>query len=111
MLPRTDDSVEAHVEDTLAAGGGLCDPTAVRSIVADGYAAVAELVEFGAHFDESAPGQWALTREGGHRGGGSSTPAVMQPAPRCSALLTTLRPPWTSGATTWHWRSCRTGRW
>ncbi|HEY5841901.1 MAG TPA: FAD-dependent oxidoreductase, partial [Mycobacterium sp.] len=62
VLPRTDDSVEAHVDDTLAAGGGLCDPTAVRSIVADGYAAVVELVDFGAHFDESAPGEWALTR-------------------------------------------------
>ncbi len=35
--PSTDDSVEAHVADTLAAGGGLCDPDAVRSIVADGY--------------------------------------------------------------------------
>ena len=50
MLPRTDDSVEAHVADTLAAGGGLCDPDAVRSIVADGYAAVAELVDVGARF-------------------------------------------------------------
>ncbi len=34
------DSVDAHVADTLAAGGGLCDPDAVRSIVADGYRAV-----------------------------------------------------------------------
>ena len=35
---------------------GLCDPDAVRSIVADGYRAVAELVDDGARFDESAPG-------------------------------------------------------
>jgi L-aspartate oxidase len=86
VLPRTDDSVEAHVADTLAAGGGLCDPTAVRSIVADGYAAVAELVRFGAHFDESAPGEWALTREGGHsrrriiHAGGDATGAEVQRA-------------------------------
>ena len=60
------DSVDAHVADTLAAGAGLCDPEAVRSIVADGYRAVAELVHDGARFDESAPGQWSLTREGGH---------------------------------------------
>ena len=57
VLPRTDDSVAAHVRDTLAAGAGLCDPAAVRSIVADGYRAVADLVADGARFDESSPGK------------------------------------------------------
>jgi L-aspartate oxidase len=86
VLPDTDDSVDAHVRDTLAAGGGLCDPEAVRSIVADGYRAVAELVDDGARFDESAPGQWALTREGGHsrrriiHAGGDATGAEVQRA-------------------------------
>jgi L-aspartate oxidase len=60
------DSIDRHVADTLAAGAGLCDPDAVRSIVADGYRAVRALVDDGARFDEAAPGQWALTREGGH---------------------------------------------
>ena len=36
VLPDTDDSVDAHVADTLAAGAGLCDADAVTSIVADG---------------------------------------------------------------------------
>lgn len=86
VLPRTDDSVDAHVQDTLAAGGGLCDPLAVRSIVADGYGAVVALVDDGAHFDESAPGQWSLTREGGHsrrriiHAGGDATGAEVQRA-------------------------------
>ncbi len=86
VVPRTDDSIEAHVADTLAAGGGLCDPEAVTSIVADGYAAVAELVDFGARFDEAAPGQWSLTREGGHsrrriiHAGGDATGAEVQRA-------------------------------
>src|SRR5271156_2580993 len=62
--PENQDSVDAHVADTLAAGAGLCDPDAVYSIVADGYRAVTELVGAGARFDESEPGQWALTREG-----------------------------------------------
>ncbi|MGA7468856.1 MAG: L-aspartate oxidase [Mycobacterium sp.] len=66
VLPDTDDSVDAHVADTLAAGAGLCDPDAVTSIVADGYRAVAELVSDGARFDESSTGGWALSREGGH---------------------------------------------
>ena len=80
------DSIDAHVADTVAAGGGLCDPDAVRSIVADGYRAVAELVADGARFDESAPGRWALTREGGHtrrriiHSGGDATGAEVQRA-------------------------------
>ncbi|MGE0215816.1 L-aspartate oxidase [Mycolicibacterium sp.] len=80
------DSVDAHVADTLAAGGGLCEPDAVRSIVADGHRAVRELVADGARFDESAPGRWALTREGGHtrrriiHAGGDATGAEVQRA-------------------------------
>ncbi|WP_197508762.1 FAD-dependent oxidoreductase, partial [Mycobacterium sp. 1081908.1] len=66
VLPGNDDSVEAHVADTLAAGAGLCDPDAVCSIVADGYRAVSELVGDGARFDEAVPGRWDVTREGGH---------------------------------------------
>ena len=86
VLPDNDDSVEAHVADTLAAGAGMCDPDAVYSIVADGYRAVSELVGHGAQFDESAPGQWALTREGGHsrrrivHAGGDATGAEVQRA-------------------------------
>ncbi len=86
VLPHTEDSVDAHVHDTLVAGAGLCDPEAVRSIVADGYRAVADLVADGARFDESAPGQWALTREGGHsvrriiHAGGDATGAEVQRA-------------------------------
>ena len=86
VLPFTDDTVEAHVHDTVVAGAGLCDDNAVRSIVADGYQAVADLIADGARFDESAPGQWALTREGGHsrrrimHAGGDATGAEVQRA-------------------------------
>ena len=86
VLPFTEDTVESHVADTLAAGAGLCDPDAVRSIVADGYRAVADLIAAGARFDEAAPGRWALTREGGHsrrrimHAGGDATGAEVQRA-------------------------------
>ena len=86
VLPRTDDTIEAHVHDTVIAGAGLCDPEAVYSIVADGYQAVSDLVAYGARFDETAPGQWALTREGGHstrriiHAGGDATGAEVQRA-------------------------------
>lgn len=86
VLPGNDDSVDAHVADTLAAGGGLCDRGAVTSIVADGYRAVSELAGAGAQFDRNPDGHWALTREGGHcrrriiHAGGDATGAEVQRA-------------------------------
>ncbi|RAV15808.1 L-aspartate oxidase [Mycolicibacterium sp. GF69] len=91
------DSVEAHIADTLAAGAGLCDPDAVRSIVSDGYPAVAELVDSGARFDEAVPGSWSLTREGGHsrrriiHAGGDATGAEVQRALNGAAATLDIR--------------------
>src|SRR6516225_4823442 len=97
VLPGNDDSVEAHVTDTLAAGAGLCDPDAVTSIVADGYRAVAELVGEGARFDEATVGEWALSREGGHsrrrivHAGGDATGAEVQRALDTAARALDIR--------------------
>jgi L-aspartate oxidase len=97
VLPRTEDSIDAHVNDTVSAGGGLCDPDSVRSIVTDGYRAVVELVSDGAHFDEAAPGRWALTREGGHsrrriiHAGGDATGAEVQRALDHAAAILDIR--------------------
>ncbi|WP_300009758.1 L-aspartate oxidase [Pseudonocardia sp.] len=80
------DSVEAHVTDTLEAGGGLCDPAAVTSIIADGPAAVARLRSRGARFDPGPDGRLARTREGGHsafrvvHAGGDATGAEVERA-------------------------------
>ncbi|MFD7310533.1 L-aspartate oxidase [Promicromonospora sp. NPDC059942] len=60
------DSPEAHLADTLAAGGGLSDPAAVQVLVTEGPERVRELVARGAVFDKSADGDIALGREGGH---------------------------------------------
>ncbi|OCI29658.1 L-aspartate oxidase [Oerskovia enterophila] len=60
------DSPAAHLEDTLAAGGGLCDPAAVEVLVTEGPERVRELVGRGANFDLAPDGDIALTREGGH---------------------------------------------
>ncbi len=67
-----EDTFELHVQDTLEAGAGLCDETAVRAIVGDGPARIRELIGLGVHFDErEAPtdgglAELDLTREGGH---------------------------------------------
>lgn len=60
-----DDSLEAHLADTLTAGAGLCRPDVVRSVVADGKQAIERLVSLGVHFDEH-DGHFDLGREGGH---------------------------------------------
>ncbi len=95
--PENQDSVDAHVADTLAAGAGLCDPDAVCSIVADGYRAVSELVGDGARFDEVVPGRWDVTREGGHsrrrivHAGGDATGAEVQRALDHAAAMLDIR--------------------
>lgn len=61
-----DDSPDEHLEDTLAAGGGLCDEDAVRVLVTEGPSAVRGLMQLGARFDTEPGGEIALTREGGH---------------------------------------------
>ncbi|MBV7485393.1 L-aspartate oxidase [Bordetella sp. BOR01] len=62
------DSVDEHVRDTLAAGGGLCDAEATRRIAADARRAIGWLQDQGVAFSTDAPAQAALhlTREGGH---------------------------------------------
>ncbi|MFE7391320.1 L-aspartate oxidase [Streptomyces sp. NPDC057582] len=60
------DTPEQHLADTLVAGAGLCDESAVRALVTEGPDAVRRLIETGAHFDTTDTGDIALTREGGH---------------------------------------------
>ncbi len=65
-----DDTVEAHVHDTLVAGAGLCDEPVVRQVVEQGIARINELIEQGLPFDRAAQGNTtnglSLGREGGH---------------------------------------------
>jgi L-aspartate oxidase len=65
-----DDSLEAHVRDTLVAGAGLCDEHAVRFTVGRGPDCIRWLVEQGVSFTheegELRGQRLHLTREGGH---------------------------------------------
>ena len=67
-----EDSFELHVRDTLEAGAGLCKEAAVRSIIEEGPARIAELIELGMHFTEReiplsrGARELDLGREGGH---------------------------------------------
>lgn len=80
------DTPAAHADDTMIAGVGLCDPTAVDVLVREGPARVRELMRVGATFDRNPDGTLMLTREGGHRAnrvvhaGGDATGAEVQRA-------------------------------
>jgi L-aspartate oxidase len=61
------DSFDAHVADTLAAGAGICRRDIVEGIVRAGPALIRSLMELGARFDRTAPADGlSLGREGGH---------------------------------------------
>jgi L-aspartate oxidase len=60
------DSFEKHINDTLIAGDGLCDPKVVEIVVREGVERINELIEYGARFDKEEDGDYALGKEGGH---------------------------------------------
>jgi L-aspartate oxidase len=63
-----EDSFEAHVQDTLRSGAGLCHEDVVRLVVENGPARIRELIELGVAFqrDEKNGGKLDLGMEGGH---------------------------------------------
>ncbi len=60
------DSFQKHIEDTLIAGDGLCDPKIVEIVVKEGPLRVNEIIEWGTRFDKDAEGEFMRGREGGH---------------------------------------------
>ena len=61
-----DDSAEAHLRDTLAAGAGIVDERAARVLTAAGAAGVRRLLEAGFPVDRDAGGAPAFGLEGAH---------------------------------------------
>jgi len=59
------DSPELHFQDTIAAGGGLCNEEAVRILVDEAPERITDLVNFGIPFD-TVNGEIALTIEAAH---------------------------------------------
>ena len=61
-----DDTIDSHVEDTLKAGVGICNPSAVQVMVEEGIERVAELIKWGAKFDKEGD-TLGFTMEGAHQ--------------------------------------------
>jgi L-aspartate oxidase len=60
-----EDRIEFHIQDTLAAGDGLCEEEAVRVLVEEGPPRIQELIEWGTRFDREGT-RLAFGREGAH---------------------------------------------
>ncbi len=61
-----EDSFAKHIEDTLIAGDGLCNPHVVEIVVKEGVERIKELISWGAEFDKDPDGDYKLGKEGGH---------------------------------------------
>ena len=59
------DSIDAHIRDTIVAGAFLNDPGATRFVIENGRHAIEWLIEQGVPFTREE-GAYHLTREGGH---------------------------------------------
>ncbi len=61
------DSFNLHIQDTLAAGDGICNPDVVEMVVRSAPERIQELIDLGVEFSRSEKGDaLSLGREGGH---------------------------------------------
>jgi L-aspartate oxidase len=80
-----DDSPKLHLEDTLKAGAGLCDRTAVQFLVENASSSIKSLLEMGVEFDRGNE-RLAMTLEAAH-----SRPRVLHAADTTGrAIVSTL---------------------
>jgi L-aspartate oxidase len=64
--PNDELAIEAHVQDTLSSGAGLCDEKVVRSVVLEAADRIRDLENHGVRFDKNQNGEYDRVREGGH---------------------------------------------
>jgi len=60
-----EDEICLHLQDTLVAGDGLCNPDAARILVEEGPMRIEELIKWGTQFDKQGT-KLSFTREGAH---------------------------------------------
>lgn len=66
VVDKEEDSFDKHIQDTLIAGDGLCDPHIVEIVVTEGPDRIDEIIAYGTHFDKTKHGIFDLAKEGGH---------------------------------------------
>jgi L-aspartate oxidase len=61
-----DDSIDAHVDDTVAVGGGIVERGIAEIIARDAAARIDDLFRYGVQFDRDSAGRYELSREAAH---------------------------------------------
>jgi len=79
--PADEMAIEAHVQDTISSGKGLCDESVVRSVVVEAAQRIADLVNFGVRFDGDSH-DYHKAIEGGH-----SEPRILHSKDRTGAEI------------------------
>jgi L-aspartate oxidase len=78
------DTIDSHIDDTLTAGAGVCDPQIVKLVAQRAPGLIEELFGWGMQVDRDSRGRPVLGREGGHsaariiHSGGDATGAELQ---------------------------------
>ncbi len=65
-VPKDDKDIYLHIEDTIKAGAGSCDISAVETLVKDGRKEIDKLISMGLNFDKTVDGKLLYTKEGAH---------------------------------------------
>jgi len=65
-VPYDQEDIQAHIDDTINVGSGLCDKEAVEILCRDGRIAVDDLINRGFEFDKGEDGKLHYTKEAGH---------------------------------------------
>lgn len=66
VIDTINDSFQQHIDDTLKAGGGLCDEKVAEMVVKKAPQRLRELIEWGVDFDRLPGGSFSKGLEGGH---------------------------------------------
>jgi len=65
-VAKDDADIPLHVNDTLEAGAGHCDPEAVKTLCSEGPLAIKHLIDMGFKFDADKEGNLLYTKEAAH---------------------------------------------
>lgn len=66
VLDEVNDTIDAHISDTVNAGAGLCHKEVVKFTIEHGKEAIQWAIDKGVNFSREDNNEYHLTREGGH---------------------------------------------
>ncbi len=65
-LEKDSSAIAQHIEDTVKAGRGMCNPYIVQKVITDSAQCIQDLIQWGVPFEQDKQGKFYLGLEGGH---------------------------------------------